>query len=73
MFASASSQNYTVKTKGWRGYKGQADYFCVYVEAINKVYLIPVAEVGTSKASLRLSPARNGQTKGVRWAADYEL
>jgi hypothetical protein len=73
MFASASSQNYTVKAKGWRGYKGQADYFCVYVEELNRLYLIPVDEVGASKATLRLTPARNGQTKGVRWARDYEL
>ena len=73
LFATASSQNYTVKAKGWRSYKGQIDYFCVYVEQLSRVYMVPVDGVGASKSTLRLSPTRNNQTKGIRWAADYEL
>lgn len=72
-FATASSMNYTVKSKGWRNYRGQCDYFCVYVESLNKVYLLPVDDVGTSLATLRLVPAKNNQEKSVRWAKDYEL
>ena len=72
LFATASSQNYTVKAKGWRSYKGQIDYFCVYVEHLDRVYMVPVDGLGASKGTLRLSPARNNQTKGIRWAADYE-
>ena len=72
-FATASSMNYTIKNKGWRNYRGQCDYFCVYVEAINKVYLLPVNDVGTSLATLRLVPSKNNQEKHVRWAKDFEL
>ena len=72
-FASASSMNYTVKNKGWWGYKGQCEYFAVYVERLNKVYFVPVDEAGSSRVHLRLVPAKNGQTKNVRWAKDYEL
>ncbi len=73
MFATASSMNYTVKNKGWRSYKGQCEYFAVYVEELRKVYLIPVDEVGASHATLRLTPSKNNQEKHVRWAKDYEL
>jgi putative heme degradation protein len=72
-FAAASSQNYTVKQKGWRNYKGQIDFFCVYVEALHKVYFIPVDEASNSKCTLRLMPSKNNQEKNVRWAKDYEL
>jgi hypothetical protein len=72
-FATASSMNYTVKNKGWRNYRGQCEYFAVYVEDLNKVYLLPVNDVGTSLATLRLAPSKNNQEKHVRWAKDYEL
>jgi hypothetical protein len=72
-FATASSMNYTVKNKGWRNYRGQCEYFAVYVEALNKVYFIPVDDVGTSLATLRLTPSKNKQEKNIRWARDYEL
>jgi hypothetical protein len=72
-FSSASSMNYTVKQKGWRSYKGQCEYFAVYVEELRKVYLIPVDEVGASNITLRLTPSKNNQEKNVRWAKDYEL
>ena len=73
-FAAASSQNYTVKQKGWRNYKGQIDFFYVYVEALRKVYFIPVNDdASNSKCTLRLTPSKNKQEKNVRWAKDYEL
>jgi hypothetical protein len=65
--------NYTVKNKGWRSYKGQCEYFAVYVEHLNKVYLLSIDDVGTSLATLRLVPSKNKQEKNVRWAKDYEL
>ena len=73
MFAAASSQNYTVKQKGWRNYKGQIDYFCVYVEVLNKLYFVPIEDASNSKCTLRLTPSKNNQEKNVRWARDYEL
>ncbi len=72
-FATASSYNHTAKQKGWRSYKGQIEYFAVYVERLGKVYLVPVEAVGAAKAMLRLSPTKNKQEKNVRWAQDYEL
>lgn len=56
-----------------RHYRGQADIFAVYEPTTDKVYLVPVMDVGTAAASLRLAPSKNGQSKGVRMAADYEF
>ena len=72
-FNTASSYNRTVQYKGWRNYRGQCEYFAVYVEALNRVYFIPVGDVGTTNATLRLRPSKNKQEKNVRWARDYEL
>ncbi len=72
-FATASSYNHTAKQKGWRSYKGQIEYFAVYVERLEKVYLVPAEAVGAAKAMLRLAPTKNKQEKNVRWAQDYEL
>ncbi len=72
-FATSSSMNYTVKHKGARSYRGQCEYFAIYVEALNKVYFISVDEVGVTKGTLRLLPSKNNQEKNVRWAKDYEL
>jgi len=48
----------------------EIDYF---VTAFNrKVYLIPVEECGANKI-LRILPPKNGQTKNISWAKDYEL
>ncbi len=40
---------------------------------LNKVYLIPVDQVGTTRANLRIGPPKNNQEKHVRWAQEYEL
>jgi PD-(D/E)XK endonuclease len=72
-FATASSYNHTARQKGWRHYRGQADYFAVYCEDLNKVHLVPVDAVGVTEAKLRLTPTKNKQEKNVRWAHDYEL
>lgn len=72
-FATASSMNHTVKHKGLRHYRGQADYFEVYVEQLDTVYFLPVEDVGLGRASLRLVPSKNNQEKHIRWARDYEL
>ena len=61
------------KKRDWRHYRGQCDYFAVYCEKLNKVYLISVNEVGTTSANLRLVPAKNNQEKNIKWAKDYEL
>lgn len=55
-----------------QNYKGQADLFAVYVPILDKVYTIPVNDVGDFGVTLRLETSRNGQSKKVRWAKDYE-
>lgn len=70
---NTANHNVTGKNRNWRHYREQCDYFAVYNEELNKVYLIPVDQVGTIKANLRLEPTKNNQGKYVRWAKDYEL
>jgi hypothetical protein len=56
-------------------YHGEVDYFAVWCEYNDKIYLVPFSEVGnlTSEARLRLTETKNGQNKGVRFAKDFEL
>ncbi|HLI91904.1 MAG TPA: group I intron-associated PD-(D/E)XK endonuclease [Ktedonobacteraceae bacterium] len=68
-----ANHNINGRNRNWRHYRGQCDYFAAYCEKLNKVYLLPVDEVGTNQATLRLEPAKNSQEKNVRWAKDYEF
>jgi hypothetical protein len=68
-----ASHNVALKNKQMRNYRGQCDYFAVYCEQLNKIYLIPVDQVGMTRANLRLVPAKNNQEKKLRWAKDFEL
>jgi hypothetical protein len=68
-----ANHNVTGTKRDWRHYRGQCDYFAVYSAEIGKVYLVPVDEVGATRAHLRLEPSKNKQEKHVRWAKDYEL
>ena len=70
---NTSIRNVTGKNRQPRNYRGQCDYFAVYNEKLNKVYLIPVDQVGTSGAVLRLTSQKNNQNKNILWAKDYEL
>jgi hypothetical protein len=56
----------------YRGYsEAEIDYFGVYCPQTSAVYLVPRKDVPAAAAHLRISPPRNGQTHGVRWAKDY--
>ena len=68
-----ANHNITGKNRQRRHYRGQCDYFAVFCEELDKIYLIPVDQVGINSAKLRLAPAKNNQMKNVRWAKDYEL
>lgn len=68
-----ANHNVATKNKLWGHYRGQCDYFAAYCEELNKIYLLPVDQVGTTRVNLRLVPAKNNQEKNVRWAKDYEL
>lgn len=51
--------------------KDEIDYIATIYN--DKCYLIPVEICGKRTTSLRLIPAKNGQTRGVKMAKDYEL
>ncbi len=56
-----------------KDYRGQIDFFGVFSPELDEVYLVPVADVPLRAAHLRVAPPRNGQRKGIRWAADYRI
>lgn len=56
-----------------RDYRGDADEFGVYCVENESVYLVPVGDVPTRVARLRVGPTRNNQASGVRWADVYRL
>lgn len=70
-FRAYSSQAH--RGKGRQNYRGQVELFGVYSPELDKVYLVPVDAVGTSTVFLRIRPSANGQTKGIRLAADFEF
>ena len=53
--------------------KDEIDVFAVYCPETEKVYWVPVEDASASVAHLRIAPAKNGQSVGVRLANDYEL
>lgn len=69
---AACSTNWHLRD-GKRGYHGDADLFGVYFPPLRTAYLVPVAECGHTEIRLRITPARNGQVRGVRFAANYEI
>jgi hypothetical protein len=70
-FPACSSATHT--NRGKRSYRGEADLFAVWFPPLRTVYLVPVSHVGVSAATLRLAPARNGQSKRIRLASQYGL
>jgi hypothetical protein len=69
---AACSTNWHLRD-GKRGYHGEADFFGVYFPPSRKVYLVPVAVCGHTEIRLRITPPRNGQVRGIRYAVDYEI
>lgn len=57
------------------GYRSQVDAYGVYCPQIDAIYLVPVTAISAcgAIATLRVEPARNGQTRGVRQAADFTI
>jgi hypothetical protein len=56
-----------------RSYKNEIDIFLVYSPETERVYQIPVDDVGATSVYLRLAPTKNKQAKRIRWAKDYEI
>lgn len=56
-----------------RDYRDDVDLFAVYCHERCEVYIVPVEDVPSRAAHLRLEPARNGQKAGIREAEQYLL
>jgi hypothetical protein len=56
-----------------RAYDGEIDAFGAYSPELHRSYLVPADLPATRRCFLRVEPCGNGQTKGIRLAADYEL
>lgn len=65
--------SYAHRGKGKKDYIGEIDYFGVYCDYTNSVYLVPVLEVGSSEVSLRVKPTLNKQVKRINLACNYIL
>lgn len=66
-----SSNNWSVK----RYTRHEIDWIVVYDSTTDRCFYIPstmLGESGRATINLRLKPAKNGQTKAVHWARDYE-
>jgi hypothetical protein len=71
VFPTCSSQAH--RGRGAVAYRGQCELFAVYCPETDDSYLFPVDAAGMRSCSLRVRPSLNGQTRGVRWAADYRV
>jgi hypothetical protein len=56
-----------------RTYLGEIDYFAVYCPDNRRVYMVPCIGETPGEPTLRIDPAINRQSDGIRWAADYAL
>jgi hypothetical protein len=57
-----------------RSYHGEIDAFAVFCPELGTVYVVPIEDLpNRTMAMLRVDPPRNGQTRRVRLAADYEV
>lgn len=54
-------------------YYGDIDWFAIYCPQTKKTYLLNVDEAPPNNCRFRVTPTKNNQTKGIRWAKDYEF
>jgi len=72
VFSVASSQYHRGGKR--QDYRGQIDAFGVYCPDNEKVYIISIDELPlVREAKLRITPPKNSQAKGIRWAAEFEI
>jgi hypothetical protein len=71
-YANSSSHAHR-GVNGSRPYFGQIEFLAVFCPQNQKVYLLPEQELTATFAHLRLSPPKNNMSKGIRWAAKFEL
>jgi hypothetical protein len=59
--------------RGRMSYEGRADVFGVHAPQLERVFIVPVEGCARFQARLRLTPTRNNQQRGVRYAGDYAV
>lgn len=69
---SPTSSSQAHRGRGRQDYRGQADYFAVYCPDLDRIYWVPVDDVGRRGCQLRVRPTANRQVKKVRLASSYE-
>ena len=69
-FSCRSSHRVNGKCVNTQYTSDEIDYFATYWDG--KCYLIPVGETSNEK-TLRFTPPKNGQIKGISFAKDYEV
>jgi hypothetical protein len=70
---AARSVRVNTKRVYFRDYQGDVDLFVVYCPDNDRVYAVPIDDATSTAGALRVDPPANGQSKNIRWAADYEL
>lgn len=61
-------------TQRARTYHGEVDAFVVYAPELEKFYWVPIAKLPNRReVHLRIAPAKNGQTRYIKKAKDFEF
>lgn len=68
---AACSNNWHKKTR--QSYRGQCDVFLVYSPDLDKIFRVPVGDVGEAEGSLRIDQLKIQRVANARWAKDYEM
>ena len=63
------------KSEGYEreGYEGAIDYFAALNVSEEEVYLVPIADAGTTTVTIRYEPAANNNWANVNWHTEYRL
>src|SRR5438132_5025347 len=56
-----ANHNVTGTKRDWRPYRGQCEYFAVYCADLGRVHLVPVDQVGRTRAHLRADKEQPGE------------
>src|SRR5207245_2649220 len=54
-------------------YQGQIEAFGLFCPGNGRAYLVPISAVATSSTARLRLPARNGQSRSVRHAGEFEI
>lgn len=61
------------KTGGSRLYADKVELLAAYCPETDKVYVATQEYLNLNRLSFRIAPTENNQTKGVRWASEFEI